>query len=168
MAITISFISKFAVSRIFTQILAVVTTLASARWLGPEAHGEVATTLSSASVVASLAGLSIGQAIHYRVHIDQLNSSSSLIGTLLTLAMGLGLLGGFAGLAIYYSLGMSSAFTVPMLCAAIALSPLIIWEDYLVNITSKIGRLRELSQFQLTGRLFTLFSMVLLINVLKK
>ncbi len=167
MSLNLSFISKFAVSRILAQIFAVVATLASARWLGPVAQGEVATTLSWATIVASLAGLSIGQTIHYLVRSDQKNSSNSLIGTLLTVAIAHGFLGGFAGLSIYSLLSLDSAITVPMFCAAIALCPLIIWEDYLVNITSKLGRLRELAQFQLAGRLFTLLSMAILIKGLK-
>jgi O-antigen/teichoic acid export membrane protein len=120
-------------ARAYGLAVGMLLLLLSARWLGPEGRGEVATVTSWMQLVVALGSLSLGQ-VALRVAARERGRAwlGPVLGTLLAGGMAVTLLG-WAITATSGALGWNTALQgvpVPALLVGALLIPLLLWEQY--------------------------------------
>lgn len=162
-------IAAVSAARVYGMLLSLFTLFVSARYLGPEGRGAYAAAIAWATLFATFANLSLGQALQYRIqHANYALSLSKQIGTL----GGLGLLLSFGALLVafigYVVTGgaLFKGLDSLLLCIAFSAVPLLIWEQFSNNILAAASRLDILNRAQYIGRTFGLVAFFGLVGAL--
>ncbi len=145
--------SAIRVYNLATGILALVIV---SRVLGPEGQGTVAAALAWTGLVATVAGLSLGQVSQHRLQARRaLARDGTIFGSLLLLLFGLSV-AGWLFAAAAYSTTRGEFFgnlPLPVVVIAFALLPLYIWDEYSSHMLAAANRIRaDLSLPPLTHR----------------
>jgi O-antigen/teichoic acid export membrane protein len=139
----------------------------SARWLGPEARGIVAATLTWVIVVGTVAHLSLGQVALARRSSDPNESFGALVGTLMATAGALTVAGWtFALVASLFPGGAFRGIPALPLVIGFAALPFVIWEQYGSYLLMSIDRLPVYNKAQVAGRSLELLLVCVLVGVL--
>ncbi|ACV34187.1 lipopolysaccharide biosynthesis protein [Accumulibacter sp.] len=148
-------IAHMSAARGYGVAVSLATLCISARLLGPEGRGTFGAALAWAALFATLANLSLGQALQHRLQVaDTKPSLAEQLGTL----GGLGLL--LSALAIAVAGGLFfltsgdlfKGISPSLLGLAFAAVPLLVWEQYASNILAASARTDILNRSQYWGR----------------
>jgi antigen flippase len=162
-------ILHMSLARGYGVILALAMLFVTARVLGPEGRGTFAAAVAWVGLFATLANLSLGQALQHR-----LQAPSNKLG----LSAQIGTLGGFAVITSFFAIitaailhywtegGMFKGISPFLLTLAFAAVPLLIWEQYSSNMLAAAERTDILNRSQYFGRsigfgIFLLFLLVM-------
>lgn len=146
-------------------MLSVVTLFVSARYLGPEGRGVFAAAISWVALFATVANLSLGQALQYRLQSEQKLSLPAQIGTLGGLAIGVSFIALLVAVGLFFATegSMFRGLDPVILGLAFVALPLLVWEQFSSNVLSAISRLDLYSRAQYIGRSIALVLFVLLV-----
>lgn len=153
-------------ARIYSLAISIISLFLTARLLGPDGRGTVASVIAWVSLFATVAGLSLGQVAQYRIQeIKSTEWLPKIFGTLTFLVIILSLLASIAVLITFYlSEGqLFRGISGSLLAVGILMVPLIIWEDYGSFLLSATNRLRTYNLSQVVGR--TIGLIILLVTV---
>ena len=162
-------IATVSMARGYGMLLSLFTLFISARYLGPEGRGAYAAAIAWATLFATFANLSLGQALQFRLqHVSNKLSLSQQIGTLGGLALVLSFMvlviaaiGYFATQGALFK-GLESL----LLCVAFAAVPLMMWEQFSNNILAAVSRLDIFNRGQYVGRTLGLVAFLVLVGAL--
>lgn len=156
-------------ARGYSLLISILTLVVIARVLGPEGQGTVAAAFGWATLIATVAGLSLGQVIQHRI---QARPSSVRHGTifcaLILLLIVLSLI------AIVIALGAHSItqgelfgeLPLSVLAIACALLPLLIWDEFAGNLFASTDRIRVYNRVLVIGRTLGFAMQLILVGFL--
>lgn len=129
--------------------------MVTARVLGPDGRGIVATILAWASLFAAIFGFSLGQVIVHRLtdkeNEDQLNLTFSALVPVSFVLILAGWLGAYI-VYLYTESGGLKALPGGILLLGLALIPLLIWDTYCSHLLTASGRLHTYNKGLILGR----------------
>lgn len=142
-------------AKIYSLLIGVFTLLLTARLLGPEGRGQVATITTWVSMFSTFSYLSLGQvALHLMADDQAQKRFGNLLGSLLLLAALLTLAGWLVALGMYWY-APEGAFkglpVIPLVVGFLAL-PFMIWELYGSSLLMGLERIRIYNRYQIIGR----------------
>jgi O-antigen/teichoic acid export membrane protein len=154
-------------ARIYSLIVGVFTLSLTARLLGPEGRGQVATITTWVGMFSTFAYLSLGQVALHRMAGDQQQQRfGNLLGSLLLMAIVLTLAGWLVALGMY-GYNPEGAFkglaVIPLLVGFLAL-PFMIWEQYGSSLLMGLERIRIYNRYQVIGRTVSVISVFVLVG----
>ena len=142
-------------ARTYSTAIELATLMVTARILGPDGRGVVATILAWASLFAAIFGFSLGQVIVHRLtgneNKDQFNLTFS---ALLPVSFILILAGWLCAYIVYFQSESGGLKALPegILLLGFALIPLMIWDTYCSHLLSASGRLHIYNKGLILGR----------------
>lgn len=140
----------------------------TARLLGPEGRGVLATIVAWVSLIATVAGLSLGEVSQHRIQQrGRPDWLPEILGTLVFFAVVLSALAGLIVFVLYQTTGGALISGVPTLVVVLAFLalPLMVWDDYAQNLLFAAGRARTFNIMQIVGGTIGLGAIVLLVVV---
>ena len=148
-------ISTFG-ARTYSTAIELATLLVTARILGPDGRGIVATTLAWASFFAAIFGLSLGQVIVHRLTGNEKKDQLHIIfSALLPVSFFLVLAGWLCSYIVYFQLESGGLKALPEGIAVMlgfSLIPLIMWDTYCSHLLSASRRLHIYNKGLILGR----------------
>lgn len=159
-------VAETSAARIYTLVVGIISLFLTARMLGPEGRGMLAAAGAWVGLFATLAGLSLGQVVQFRVQRRKIEDwLPGSLGLLLMCAGGLSLLAYFFAVLAHFSstTEIFKDIPLPLLVLAFAMLPLMIWEEYGSSLLIAAGRLQAYNQAQFVGRTTWLAVLVVLI-----
>ena len=154
-------------AKIYSMLAGVFTLSLTARLLGPEGRGQVATITTWVGMFSAFACLSLGPVALNRIANDQQQQRfGSLLGSLLLLATVLTLAGWLVALGIYgYSPeGAFKGLAVTPLVVGFLALPFMIWEQYGSSLLMGLERIRTYNRYQVIGRTVSVASVFVLVG----
>lgn len=148
-------IVHMSIARGYGVVLSLATLFISARLLGPEGRGAFAAAMAWAALFATLANLSLGQALQHRLQSALVKPTlAEQIGTLggLALVVSAIAIGSAGGLFFLTSGELFKGLSPFILALAFAAVPLLVWEQYASNILAAAARTDILNRSQYWGR----------------
>lgn len=147
--------------RVLAAGCGVAFTALTARLLGPEGRGEIATLIALSSGIGVFLHLSLAQVAVQRIGAaigDAKRSESQMAFGVLALVMAAGTALTGLGLALWMVAGQpgSRHFSLPTLWLGLALVPFVIWEAYSSLLLGAIGRLAADSKAIFLGKFVAL------------
>lgn len=166
MSTTLRHIFSVAFARGYGTLASLITLIVSARYLGPEGRGIFVAAVAWMSTFCTVFHLSVGPALQYRIqHNRAPYTPQAMVGTLL----GLGLIGSLvawlaAALGFAVSHGeLFKGLPVVALVLAFATLPLMMWEQYALNMYASLSRMDLANRAQYIGRTLGVLAFVLLV-----
>ncbi len=159
-------IAETSAARIYGLLAGLLSLFITARVLGPEGQGILAATIAWVRRFASFGGMSLGQVVQHRFHVqpgkDRLPCT---LGTLLTLSSTFILLTFAVVFAMQWLSGGTFFKGIPATILAIGMSmlPFLIWEEYGSSLLALEQRLRTYNTAQFVGRTAGVAALVVLI-----
>ncbi len=153
--------------RIYNLSASLVSLVIIARLLGPGGQGTIAAAISWAGLVATIAGLSLGQVSQHRI--QSLRKSAwdgRLFGSMLALMLVLTTLA-YVFVFVVYLLSNGMFFgrlPASVLVLAFLLLPLLIWDEYSSHLLTAAGQLRVYNRLLVIGRTISLLLMLILVG----
>lgn len=155
-------------ARIYGVVIGMAAMFVTARFLGPEGRGVLATIVAWVTLTATMAGLSLGEVSQHRLQKRyRTDWLPEILGTMVFFAVTLSALAGLIVFALYRATDgalISGLPTVVVVVAFIAL-PLMIWDDYAQYLLFAVGKARTFNIMQMVGGTIGLGSIVLLLVV---
>ncbi len=145
--------------RLLALVASMATLVLSAKWLGPEGRGAIATLSTWATMGASIAAMSLGQAT---VRHAAKSRGTAWIGPALSTLLGFTIVATaatwLAFAAIYVASGTRAIGRMPpsQLALGFAIVPFLIWEQYSSALITLAGRIGLYNVGQVVGRLLIL------------
>lgn len=154
-------------ARIYSLVIGVVTLFLTARLLGPEGRGQVATITTWVGMFSTFAYLSLGQVALHRMASDaQKTGLGRLFGSLLLIASILTVIGWFVA-GMLYLFDPKGTFhqlpALPFLIGFLSL-PFLIWEQYGSSLLIGLERIRIYNRNQILGRTVAIIAVFLLVG----
>lgn len=138
----------------------------TARLLGPEGRGVLATVGAWVSLIAALAGLSLGEVSQHRIQgRNRRDWLPEFLGTLIFFAVVLSALSGLVAFVLYRATGGALISGVPSMVVVVAFLalPLLVWDDYVRNLLFAAGKARTYNIMQVVGGTIGLGATLLLL-----
>lgn len=158
-----------AAARIYSLVAGLIIVLVTARILGPHGQGVIAGAVAWVALIASMAGLSLGQVSQHIIQTKQRrNWLPGLFGSLLFLLGVLSLLALVASGVIYVATNgrFFGSIDPRVLGVAFCMLPMLVWDEYSSNLLASAGRLRAYNLAQIAGRtLWMVLSIILIIGL---
>ena len=156
-------------AKIYSLLIGVFTLSLTARLLGPEGRGQVATITTWVGMFSTFAYLSLGQVALHRMADDREQKRfGKLLGSLLLLTIVLTLAGWLAALGMY-EYNPEGAFKglpiVSLLVGFLAL-PFMIWEQYGSSLLMGLERIHIYNRYQVIGRTLSVAALFALVSIL--
>ena len=142
-------------ARTYGTAIELATLMVTARMLGPDGRGIVATILAWASLFAAIFGLSLGQVIVHRLTGNENEGQFNLTFSALLPVSFLFILAGWLCAYVVYFLtesGGLKALPGGILLLGFSLIPLLIWDTYCSHLLSASGRLHIYNRGLIVGR----------------
>lgn len=146
-----------------------IIVLVTARILGPHGQGVIAGATAWVGLVATMAGLSLGQVSQHVIQLRQRREwLPDIFGSLLYLLCILSFLAFlFAGILYFITQGRFFGKIDPLvLGVAFCMLPMLIWDEYSSNLLASAGRLRIYNVMQVAGRTLWMVLIIILVVVL--
>ena len=154
-------------AKIYSLSIGVFTLFLTARLLGPEGRGQVATITTWVSMFSTFAFLSLGQvALHRMAEDKQQERFGKLLGSLLLLTIVLTLVGFLVAQGLYWGnpVGAFKGLPVfPLVVGFLAL-PFMIWEQYGSSLLMGLERIRTYNRYQVIGRTVSVVAVFVLVG----
>lgn len=153
--------------RIYNLAVSLISLIVIARLLGPAGQGTIAAAVSWAGLVATIAGLSLGQVSQHRIQsLQKAAWDGRLFGSMLVLMLVLTTLAYVFIFAIHlFSNGMFfGQLPTSVLVLAFLLLPLLIWDEYSSHLLTAAGQLRAYNRLLIIGRTIGLLLMLVLVG----
>jgi enterobacterial common antigen flippase len=157
-------------ARLFAGVANLAVLFVTARALGPEGRGEIAVAVTWATLMATIAGLSLGQVSHR--HIQDRRGDDwlpNLVGTMLVLAIGASvaaLLGAWAISAAGMD-ALPNSLSRTVVLVACVLVPLLVLDEYARNLLAAVGRMRSFAAAQVVGNLLRIVLVIAAVGPLR-
>ena len=142
-------------ARTYSTAVEFATLLLTARILGPDGRGIVATILAWASLFSAFFGLSLGQVIVHRLGSNANANQLKLTFTaLLPISLFLVLAGWVCAFFVYHQTESGSLKALPqgIVLLGFSLIPLMIWDSYCSHLLTASGRLHVYNRGVILGR----------------
>jgi len=156
-------------AKIYSLLIGLFTISLTARLLGPEGRGQVATITTWVAMFSTFAYLSLGQVSLHRMAGDREHKGfGGLLGSLLLLAVILTLMGWLVALGLYWANpeGIFKGMEVlPLIIGFLAL-PFMIWEQYGSSLLMGLEHIRTYNRYQVIGRTVSVVSVFILVGIL--
>ena len=156
-------------AKIYSLLIGLFTISLTARLLGPEGRGQVATITTWVAMFSTFAYLSLGQVSLHRMACDREHKGfGGLLGSLLLLAVILTLMGWLVALGLYWANpeGIFKGMEVlPLIIGFLAL-PFMIWEQYGSSLLMGLEHIRTYNRYQVIGRTVSVVSVFILVGIL--
>lgn len=148
-----SILSSFG-AKAYGALIELLSLLVTARLLGADGRGIVATVLVWSGLFANLFGLSLHQVIIYRLSGQGTHRLIRVFSALVPVSIVLCLLAWSSGVLLYIGgwLRPVSELSAGLLVMGMVLVPVVMWEAYVNHMLSAAGRLRYYNTGQLIGR----------------
>jgi len=157
-------------ARLFAGVANLAVLFVTARSLGPQGRGEIAVAVTWATLMATIAGLSLGQVSHRHIqHRRGDDWMSSLVGTMLVLAVGASVAALLAAWAISV-LGVATlpkSASLPVVLVSCVLVPFLVLDEYARNLLAAVGRMRSFAVAQVVGNLLRIVLVVVAVGPLQ-
>ena len=142
-------------AKIYSMVVGVFVLFLTARLLGPEGRGQIATIVTWVGMFSTFAYLSLGQVALHRMANDPAQKRfGNLLGSLLLMAIVLTLAGWLVALGLYWY-NPEGAFKglplFPLTIGFLAL-PFMIWEQFGSSLLMGLERIRIYNRNQVIGR----------------
>ncbi len=153
--------------RIYNLIVSLISLVIVARLLGPAGQGTIAAAISWAGLIATIAGLSLGQISQHRIQSLQKTAwDGRLFGSMFMLMLALT---GLAYLFIFIAHQMSNGMffgelPTSVLVLSFLLLPLLIWDEYSSHLLTAGGKLLVYNRLLVIGRTLSLLLLLLLVG----
>ncbi len=142
-------------TRVYALLLGVLTLSLTARLLGPEGRGQVATITTWVTLFSTFGYLSLGQVALHRLTTDRQHLRfGTLLGSLILLAFVLTVIGWLMALGLYYFVPnqvFKNLSEGGLIVGFLAL-PFLIWEQYGSSLLMGVERLAIYNKYQIMGR----------------
>jgi len=156
-------------AKIYSLLLGLFTISLTARLLGPEGRGQVATITTWVAMFSTITYLSLGQVALHRMADDREHKRfGSLLGSLLLLAVILTMIGWLVALGLYWTnpKGVFKGIEVfPLFVGFLAL-PFMIWEQYGSSLLMGLEHIRTYNRYQVIGRTVSVITVFILVGSL--
>jgi O-antigen/teichoic acid export membrane protein len=142
-------------ARIYAVFAGACSLVITARILGPEGRGIVATCVTWALLLSTIGYLSLGQvAIHRASRFPGTEWLGTTLAALMAMAAGVSVLGWLAALCIYLATDGDAFGEVPAWALALGMAtlPLLVWEQYGSALLTAVGRLGFYNRAQIAGQ----------------
>ena len=150
-------------TRVYALLLGVLTLSLTARLLGPEGRGQVATITTWVTLFSTFGYLSLGQVALHRLTTDRQSLRFGfLLGSLMLLAVVLTFIGWLVALGLYYFAHdrvFKNLSGLVLILGFMAL-PFLIWEQYGSSLLMGLERLTLYNKYQIIGRTVGLVSLL--------
>jgi enterobacterial common antigen flippase len=154
-------------AKIYSMLVGLVLLFLTARLLGPEGRGQIATITTWVGMFSAFAHLSLGQvSLHRMVDDQKISRVGKLLGSLLFLTIMLTTAGWIFALLIYlYNAEeiFKGLDVLPLAVGFLAL-PFMIWEQYGSSLLMGLGNVRIYNRNQVIGRTAALLIMLVLVG----
>jgi len=156
-------------AKIYSLLIGLFTISLTARLLGPEGRGQVATITTWVAMFSTITYLSLGQVALHRMADDREHKRfGSLLGSLLLLAVILTMIGWLVALGLYWTnpKGVFKGIEVfPLFVGFLAL-PFMIWEQYGSSLLMGLEHIRTYNRYQVIGRTVSVITVFILVGSL--
>jgi O-antigen/teichoic acid export membrane protein len=156
-------------AKIYSLLIGLFTISLTARLLGPEGRGQVATITTWVAMFSTITYLSLGQVALHRMADDREHKRfGSLLGSLLLLAVILTMIGWLVALGLYWTnpKGVFKGIEVfPLFVGFLAL-PFMIWEQYGSSLLMGLEHIRTYNRYQVIGRTVSVVTVFILVGSL--
>jgi len=156
-------------AKIYSLLIGLFTISLTARLLGPEGRGQVATITTWVAMFSTITYLSLGQVALHRMADDREHKRfGSLLGSLLLLAVILTITGWLVALGLYWTnpKGVFKGIEVfPLFVGFLAL-PFMIWEQYGSSLLMGLEHIRTYNRYQVIGRTVSVITVFILVGSL--
>jgi len=156
-------------AKIYSLLIGLFTISLTARLLGPEGRGQVATISTWVAMFSTITYLSLGQVALHRMADDREHKRfGSLLGSLLLLAVILTMIGWLVALGLYWTnpKGVFKGIEVfPLFVGFLAL-PFMIWEQYGSSLLMGLEHIRTYNRYQVIGRTVSVITVFILVGSL--
>ncbi|HUK99798.1 MAG TPA: oligosaccharide flippase family protein [Nitrospirota bacterium] len=152
-------------AKIYGILTGIVYLFLTARFLGPEGRGSIASVLVWVGLFATISGLSLGQVVQYHIQGKRYQEwLPNTLGTLMCLSILLSLFAyGIAYLVFQTTEGqVFKNIPISVLLLGFTMLPFIMWEEYGSFLLSAAGSLRAYNIAQVIGRSSSVCVIVLL------
>src|SRR6185369_15542087 len=157
-------------AKIYSMALGILSLSLTARLLGPEGRGSVATITTWVNLFCTFGYMSLGQVALHRISENRANPKlGAILGSLLTITGVITVMGWIVAISIYlFSFG-NVLNTFPLIALIIGFSalPFLIWEQYSSSLLMALERLREYNRAQIVGRTVAVLIIFILVGGLK-
>lgn len=153
--------------RIYNLGVSLISLVVIARLLGPTGQGTIAAAVSWAGLVATIAGLSLGQVSQHRIQSLQKTAwDGRLFGSMLVFMLTLTTLAYVFVFTIHLLSNGNFFGQLPtsVLVLAFLLLPLLIWDEYSSHLLTAAGQLRVYNRLLVIGRTIGLLLMLVLVG----
>lgn len=158
-------------ARALAIMVSIVTLMLSARWLGPAGRGAIATVTTWATILSTLAALSLGQiCVHQARHAPdrQWMGPATAVLVAYTLGASLACWAGLAGLFFLSDGSTIAHLPGATLTIGFAIIPFLILEQYTSALITIADRLRWYNVAQIAGKVATLLLAVAMLVVFRR
>ncbi len=156
-------------AKIYSLLIGLFTISLTARLLGPEGRGQVATITTWVAMFSTLSYLSLGQVALHRMADDREHKRfGSLLASLLLLAVILTMTGWLVALGLYWANpeGVFKGIEIfPLFVGFLAL-PFMIWEQYGSSLLMGLEHVRTYNRYQVIGRTVSVVAVFILVGSL--
>lgn len=157
-------------AKIYSMAVGIFVLFLTARLLGPEGRGQIASIITWVSLISTFAYMSLGQIALHRMAVDQQQKNfGKLLGSLLLLTAILTLAGWIVALALYWYNSEGAFKGLPLLSLIIGFLalPLMIWEQYGSALLMGLERLSIYNRYQIIGRSVSVLAVLIFIGCLE-
>lgn len=162
-------IAETSAARVFGLLTGLLSLFITARVLGPEGQGMLAATIAWVRMIASFAGLSLGQVVQHHFHAHRKEAwFPRTLGTLFVVSGIASFLAVTVVLALQGASGGSVFRGIPsaVLTIGMIMVPFVIWEEYGSSLLALNDRLRSYNAAQFVGRTAGVAALIVLIVIL--
>ena len=156
-------------AKIYSLLIGLFTISLTARLLGPEGRGQVATITTWVAMFSTITYLSLGQVALHRMADDREHKHfGRLLGSLLLLAVILTMIGWLVALGLYWAnpKGIFKGIEMFPLFVGFLTLPFMIWEQYGSSLLMGLEHIRTYNRYQIIGRTVSVVTVFILVGSL--
>lgn len=153
-------------AKVYSLLVGLLSLFITARLLGPEGRGQVATINTWVLLFGTLGGLSLGQVALHRMAADASKARFGiLLNSLVVLAIALTAISWVIAFGMYHfnPNGAFKGLATGALLIGFLSVPFIIWESYGSSLLIGLDRLRTYNRYQIFGRSMSVLAIVVLV-----
>jgi len=152
-------------AKVYSILTGIVFLFLTARFLGPEGRGNIASVTAWVGLFAAFSGLSLGQVVQYHIQGKRYQEwLPDTFGTLLCLSAVLAVLGYMIAYLVFQATDGQVFKNIPVsvLILGFTMLPFMMWEEYGSYLLSAAGSLRAYNIAQIISRSSSIGAIVLL------